>query len=339
MVPAIDYFNKPRTSTYFDDLLTNNPDKLFKKYAVHPADSSDNFTVQTQDDDVFKMRIALRVGTSIEAGAVPANKIVAYCHLEKKSRTAPLTTKMEGADCLFLEVTNTPTVGWVPIYYLPWCPAKILDLTIPPLNPLANPAQPNIFFTAAINGCSIFIQGSKKNPTIFHAGGNPVNSAEGRDSAKIWRQLVATLKDPTKGRIKAEINKADHVTEWDLDPTKPRSTQRALDYEGYLKTNYTMPTATIKSVSPWGCVFGVRDNQDNWNFYLQENATITVETITGTNTAVQHRTFGKDKVTTTNVIATQTFARPLALRQIWPNGGGCVKMQAPLPLVLNWSKT
>jgi len=339
MVPTKDYFNKPRTGTYFDDLLENDPDKLFKKYAVHPADSSNDFTVQSSDDDVYRMRTALRVTTAIEAGAVPANKVVAYGHLEKKPRTDPLTTRMEGADCLFLEVTNTPTGGWVPMYYLPWCPAKILHLTIPPLNPLSTTPQPDLFFTAAINGCSIFIQGSRKNPTIFHAGGNPVNSAEGRDSAKIWRQLVSTLKDPAKGKIKAEINKRDHVTEWDLDPTKPRSTQRALDYEAFLKTNYSMPTATIKSVSPWGCVFGVRDDQDDWNFYLQENATVMVETITGTNTVVEHRTFGKDKLTTTNVISTQTYARPLALRKIWPDGGGSVKLVAPLPLVLNWSKT
>src|ERR1043166_2752030 len=133
MVPTTDYFLKFRTADYFDNLLLNNPDKLFRKYAVHPADSSSDFTVQTAEDAVLrKIGIALRVSSAgIEAGSVPANKIVAYSHLEKKSRTDLLTTRMEGADCLFLEVKNSPTNGWVPIYYLPWAPQRILDLTIP----------------------------------------------------------------------------------------------------------------------------------------------------------------------------------------------------------------
>ena len=346
MVPTTDYFLKPRTADYFDNLLQNNPDKLFRKYAVHPADSSSDFTMQTSDNDVWRMRRALKIATDIEAGSVPANKIVGYCHLEKKSRTDPLTTKMEGADCIFMEVRNNVVPGWVPIYYLPWSPAKVLDLTIPRRNPALTTPQPDIFFTAAINGCSIFIQGNSKSPTIFHAGGDPVNNVEGRDSVKIWKQLVSTLKDPAKGALVAEVSKRDHVQQWDLDPTRPRSTQRALDYEDFLKTNYTLPTATIKSVAPWGCVFGLRDANDDWSFYLQENATITVDTVTGTQTTTTTTTLrgsnikiGKDKVATVNVTTSQTYGRPMAFRRIWPNGGGCVTMRAPLPLVLNWSKT
>lgn len=333
-----DYFNKPRTADYFDNLLANDAPKLLRKYAVHPADSSSDYNVQTSDAGLNGFRKGLQVGTQIEAGAVPLNKIVGYAHLSKKTRTAALTTQMEGADCIFMEVRNNPTAHWIPIYYLPWCPAKILHLTIPQKNAAHGGPQPDIFFTAAINGCSIFIQGTAKQPTIYHAGGNPVASDSGRDSTKIWRQFVQFIKDPTLGGIQAEVNKSHHVTEWHMDPSKPRSTQQALDYEDYLKTNYKTGTVTITSVSPWGCVYGLRDAHDDWHFYLQENATITVETITGTNTVVQPRRFRKDKVTTTNVIATQTYGRPMSVREIWPNGGGIVNMKPPIPLVKNWAK-
>ena len=189
MVPTNkDYFNKPRTANYFDNLLLNDPGKLFRKYAIHPADSSSDYMVPTSDTDVQTMRRALNIG-AVESGAVPANRIIGYCHIEKKSRTAALTSRMEGADCLFLEVQNTPDPNKVPIYYLPWCPGKVLDLTIPAKNALV--ASPDIFFTAAINGCSVFIQGTPANPTIYHAGGNPVQA--GRDTAKVWRQLDAAL--------------------------------------------------------------------------------------------------------------------------------------------------
>jgi hypothetical protein len=336
MTPTKDYFNKPRAANYFDGLLLNDPNKLFRKYAVHPGDSSLDYMVPTTDAPVKPMIAPLRIA-SVEAGAVPADKVVAYGHAEKKSRTASLMTRMEGADCIFLEFKNTVTPGWVPMYYLPWCPGKILSLKIPPLDPTLGGAEPNVFFTAAINGCSIFFQGNPKHPTIYHAGGNPVTT--GRDTTLVWRQLVNFLKDSTQGAIGAEINKTHHVTEWHMDPTKPKGTQKSLDYSSYLTTNYKSPTVTVSSVSPWGCVFGYRDNNDDWNFFLQENATVTVETVTGTNSTVQKRTFGKDKVITTNVIATQTYGRPMSIRKIWPNGGGSVKIQAPLPLVLNWSKT
>jgi len=338
MMPATDYFAKPRTADYFDNLLTTNPGKLFRKYAVHPDDASRDYMVTTSDLAVQPMRKALQI-SQIEAGTVPSDKVVAYCHIEKKSRTASLMTRMEGADCLFMDVQNTPRQDWAPIYYLPWCPGKILNLTIPVRDTLLRRIigpQPDIFFTAAINGCSIFIQGSAKNPTIFHAGGNP--GTADRDSTKIWRQLVNFLKDPGKGQLNAEINKTHHVTEWHMDPSKPKSTQQALDYQQYLNTNYKTGTVSISSVSPWGCVFGLRDDQDDWNFYLQENATITVETITGTKTTVTPRTFGKDRVTVTNVVQTQTYGRPMVVRKIWPSGGGSIKMLAPLPVVLNWSK-
>jgi len=246
-------------------------------------------------------------------------------------------TDFEGADCLFMDVVNAPNPNWVPIYYLPWCPGKILHMTIPLRNPAVNAGpQPDFFFTAAINGCSIFIQGSAKNPTIFHAGGNPVET--GRDTTKVWRQLVNLIKDPAKGALQAEVNKQHHVKEWHMDPSKPGSTQQALNYESYLKTNYNTGSVTIRTVAPWGCVFGIRDNQDDWNFYLQENATITVETITGTNTDVQKRLIGKDKVITTNVVATQTYGRPMSVREFWPDGGGSIRFQAPLPLATNWTK-
>src|SRR5215471_16759810 len=290
------------------------------------------------------MGMALNVSSAgIEAGTVPANKIIAYSHLEKKSGADALTSRMEGADCLFLEARNTPTNGWVPIYYLPWAPQRILDLTIPRRNPALATPQPDIFFTAAINGCSVFIQGNPKNPTIFHAGGNPVPIGEGRDSVKVWKQLVNSIKNPANGAVSAEVNKRDHVQQWDLDPTQPRSTQRALDYNDYLKTNYSLPKVSIKSVSPWGCVFGLRDANDDWNFYLQENATITVETFGGTKTTTRSYKMGgikvaPNKVFTTDVLVEQTYGRPMAVRKIWPNGGGCVTMRAPLPLVLNWTK-
>lgn len=333
---ATDYFNKPRAADYFDNLLMNDTHKLFSKYAVHPADTSTDYLVDTSDAEIQPMRAALRIA-QVEAGAVADDKRVAYGHMVKKTRTASLMSDLEGADCLFLQVSNAPKANWIPMYYLPWAPGKILHMTIPVRSNAANAGpQPDVFFTAAINGCSVFIQGTAKNPTIFHAGGNPVE--KGRDTTKVWRQLVNLIKDPAKGKLQAEVNKEHHVTQWHMDQNMPRSTQKALDYEDYLKTNYNTGTVTIRTVSPWGCIFGIRDAQDDWNFYLQENATITVETITGTNTTTEHRRFKKDKVTTTDVVATQTYGRPMSVREFWPDGGGSVKITAPLPLPLNWTK-
>jgi hypothetical protein len=56
-----------------------------------------------------------------------------------------------------------------------------------------------------------------------------------------------------------------------------KTTNAARRLEKYLKGKRTL---TGVSVSPWGCVAGVRDTTGNWTFHLLRNVTITYKRVT-----------------------------------------------------------
>jgi len=318
-----DHFAKPRALDYFDQLLTDDPDKLFRKYAVHPPDDA-KFSVPTAEPKDFG-RFAASVQAEVSVGAVPATHLIAWAHLTKKSRTASATEGFEGSDCIFMEASHTPNAH-VPIYFLPWKTAQILHLTIPPKNPNANAIDPDIFFTSAVSGCSIFIQGTARNPTIFHCGGSPTSQDSGRNSATVWRQLVNFY---TGNRSQAEVNKTHYVREF--DDNRGVATQRSIDYVNTLAA--TRPNVQITSVQPWGCVFGYRDAHGDWQFFLQENATLHIYAVTGQNVQTVKRAFGQNKIKITDIVTQKAYARPLAVRQIWPGHGGAVTLTPHLPII------
>lgn len=63
-------------------------------------------------------------------------------------------------------------------YFLPWTSDHLTRIVIPPKIPardgvsLAAQRQrdPDLFFTAAVNGCSVFVEDDPRHPTVYHAG-------------------------------------------------------------------------------------------------------------------------------------------------------------------------
>ena len=221
MIPvAGDRWSKNRAADYFDNLLQNDPLKLFRKYSVHAADNPTGHTVATTDirqeglrGDYFK-------------GSVPNDKIISYLHLLKYPKTANYvpnsSSLMEGGDTIDCQASNTVKANWVPAYFLPWKPQAVVWMTIPRRGQGANgQPDPDIFFTAAINGCSVLFQGSMKSPIVYHCGGDPeyrpnptmktVNGfnkpvRDPTEAAAFWRSL-AEMHGDQHGVISGEVNK------------------------------------------------------------------------------------------------------------------------------------
>ena len=186
------------------------------------------------------------------------------------------------------------------------------------------PPDPDIFFTAAINGCSVFIQGSKKNPTIYHCGGDPDYPTTERDpsvAATFWRNLVLNYGQGRKP--KAEVNKTNYVLDVTTTNTAEKSTQHSREYDEWLKSNVDN-TVRIKEVAPWGCVFGIRTG-DEWAFYLQENATIKYATI-------QKKKIALGPLTKKVEVSIMQVGRPMHVREIFPNGGGVANFSPANPI-------
>lgn len=304
-----DYFAQPQAKDYFDKLLLHNTEQLLRKYSLCPPDDVSGERGKTA-------RKWDHPGTEGELtyARVMQDRKVAYVHLFKEPR-APLgrgNGNSEGGDVIKFRTSYHRPIGPA-VYFLPWNSAGgIVRLTIRPKG-TANP-DPDIFFTAAINGCSIFIQGNPDSPSIYHAGGD-TRKDDPTEAAAFWRDAfqkeVLDKGHVNRGAFKAEVNKTHYVKTPGVQGGT--TTRRALRYENLLKQTYDRPGKfTVSMVNPWGCVMGIRTG-NNWKFYLQENGTVICQVINGEN----RNTFA--------------YARPMTLREIHP-GAGVVDMNWNIPL-------
>jgi len=357
MMPQPDRWAKNRPVNYFDDMLQNKTLKLFQKYSVHAADNPEGYTVATTG-----IKDTSHVG-DYERGSVPGAKRISWVHLEKLPRTAnyvPGAADLkEGGDTIDCKASSAFKNNWVPTWFLPWKPQAMVYMTIPPRGTGAGGQDPDIFFTAAINGCSVFFQGTAQSPTVYHCGGDPdyrpnpkMKTVDGfkkpvrdpSEAAAFWRALVAAHGDMTLGVVGGEVNKLHYLMDSPTADASQKSTDRSEAYFKWLKKNHLTDKDKyrFKEVRPWGCVFGIRTGND-WQFYLQENATIRYTTVKTTRsyrvTTLEGPLGIKASITrknpTTRVdVDYFDVARPMCVRPIWPAGGGGFEYKHPAGLEL-----
>lgn len=208
-----------------------------------------------------------------------------------------------------------------PVYFLPWDDrGYIVKLRIPKTT-RADPG-PSIFFTAAINGCSVFVQGDPDAPTVYHAGGS-TGIKDPSEAARMWRQVLAKhIRDSNtasaRGSIHGEVNKTQYITS--TATTNAKSTPTAEQYERELRSLLDKKGSfRVEYVTPWGCVFGVRTGND-WAFYLQENATVFCNYVKK-----------KD-------VRTVMYARPIQLTKVYPGGSSRIaSMTHQVPVKIDWT--
>jgi hypothetical protein len=259
---------------------------------------------------------------SIRYARVMSSKKIGYVELFDDMR--PGGAKMEdrndeGAGVVRMKYAYSTFGEASPIYFLPWDESgAIIKLHLPTKGKHA--PDPDVFFTAAINGCSVFVQGDPDNPTVYHAGGNTGRS-DHNDAARFWRHaLVNHLKNSetaqARGKIQAEINKTDYVRTPGTQSNS--STPTADKYEQELKDRLDKKGSfTVTMVSPWGCVFGLRTGT-NWEFYLQENGTVVCNYVTKAG------------------VRTVSYARPMKLNKIFPGGTSSISsMSLPVPVTIS----
>jgi len=227
------------------------------------------------------------------------------------------------------------TDDYILCWFLPWASNHVTKFQIPPKIP-ARPgvtrADPDIFLTAAINGCSVMVTGDPKAPTIAHGGttddrSNPANdnAFANRDAAAHWtglfqqNQQAAGNNGPILG-----IHKDDYI-----NTNLTGTTTEAAAYESYFKSS-PAKRMRVEDVRPKGAVFGLRDNAGNWNFYLQKSVTITFTRLRKktslfkpTTYVPATKTINKGGDAGDQVILDQsTVTVPVQLVKFYPGGGG-----------------
>src|SRR5215472_1080603 len=164
----------------------------------------------------------------------------------------------------------------LPVYYLPWEPDKFVRMSIPAYREQnvadfgigrdhssktfsIDPYNPHLFFTAGLSGCSVFVYGDPRQPTVTHVG-TQIGTPYGDDCALFWREFLFLERFQRLHHqgVPGEVN-VDHYMG---DTLSIRAFRRWLADKPQ--------TFTIKSVVAYGAVFGIRYGS-LWSFYLQES--------------------------------------------------------------------
>lgn len=306
-------------TNYTKDFFAS-PLKFMKKYAIAPpsnVEGNKGNNVATLDTTGFVPTVAAGAQpASIRYAGMSAGHKVAYVKFYKDKQMGGRSgAEQEGIDALRFDSSYDETTDWTPVYFLPWDESgAIVRLHIPTKGTLD--PDPDIFFTAAINGCSVFIQGNPDNPTVYHAGGD-TGQTDLNEGARFWRHalrnhIANSAAATARGTIAAEVNKTDYVkTPGSIGNS---TTLRAQEYEDRLKVKLNKAGKfSVTMVNPWGCVMGIRTG-NNWAFYLQENATVITSVVTKTGATTQY------------------FARPMHIRQVYPGGGAVASMKMKVPV-------
>jgi hypothetical protein len=281
-----------------------DPIGFMRKYAVCPADDVGGYigdkagsmpTTASPQDYTF---------STIEAA-----KRVAYLNFEKIPRKSQVNTAFIPKSDAAITVTgqSAADAARVKSYWLPWTAGGgIIKLVIPAAGTAPAAQDADIFFTATITGCSIFIKGTRQAPEVYHAGGN-TGQANATQAALFWRNLMVAHSGA--GGIAAEVNKTDYVSDPTLSTALP-TTANSKTFADWLADNKPSDL-DIKMVFPWGCVMGLRAANGDWTFYLQENVTIL------------YTKWKKKSLFSKQLVESRSFsvACPMLVREIYPNGG------------------
>lgn len=330
----------PGITGELNTLLAAHPEALLKAYAICPPSDIGSYKgkyLERAKVGVTAPATRARMGQStrsedIKLARVEKTHKIAYINLQKQPHGDYTATGIEGGDRIYFDSAYVNPGGWVPVYWLPWNTAgAAIRLTIPARVP--GNASPDIFFTAAINGCSVFFQGTAQNPTIYHCGGDTGQGVDSNAGAQFWQEVVAEFVayDATRGKNKGalaaqEVNKTQYIKtpgvgDGPLKPGEGKSTVNAQAYKSWLE-NADKNVLRIESVNPWACVMGVRRGND-WTFYLQENATV-----------IYHQLFKKNFLSKTKASETRYVARPMVVSEVFPNGRAIHRVTAPIPRIL-----
>lgn len=237
----------PKPAGYYNGILSGSSDgvlTLARKYSIHPPDDADG-----EFGSEIRKLSNVRSDGDLSLRQMKTGRKVAWLDFQKSPKGQfAYNLGGEGGRALFAKATYTRDDSKAAAYWLPWTSAGgIIQLAIPPQGSPGQDPDPDLFFTAAINGCSVFFEGPASNPTVFHAGGTTGQGTMAA-GAKFWRDLITRMRG---GGHLEEVNKTDYVKQDGISRGISSTTQAARDYEAWLENNKS-DSLEIKDVGPWG---------------------------------------------------------------------------------------
>lgn len=334
----------------YTQMLRDRPLDLFRNYSVSPPDGALGDEIvdhlgATRRQKILPVGSRSRITTdgmfsrffkpehpiTTEFMHAPVNKKIAWIKLQPHETFHGALT----FQAIIPSGQDKVPPGHLPVWFLPWESHHLIEMAIPMKqnDDDDDPEDPKLFFTAAINGCSVFVRGDPRSPTVAHAGISQVSTPYGNDPATFWRHLLEAnlAANNVHGGKTWEVNNKDYINQ-----TGVSGGAKTAHSDAYLRWLKTLPSGmiTVSHVIPWGCVFGVRYGR-LWTFYLQENTTVFTYKLVSKyeNVSVSERQkivgpFSKEVTKEVSVMRTvkleSTVNRPIVLRDFFPGGGGKV---------------
>jgi len=330
----------------YNNIFRTKPMDLFRKWVVAPPSRGvQELTSIGNVKDVTP-------GT-VKEGLEPKKVELLKVNEADRIRYINFITMPYRPNALTFEVSATAKPGWVPVWYLPWQSMKMIEVSIDPVGgspnaPLLEPDNPNnpgLFFTAAINGCSVFVRGQSMNPTVYHGG---IDGKLNVDAAEFWESCMAavgTLDGTKNTKLQKGINRSAYVNDPKLGVDSFK-TDTSVEFEKWLKEKKA-GAVTIEAVYASGCVFGIRYGR-NWSFYLQKSAQVKTTRVmkeadvdtSGRNPQVKgyspatEATIVREKTESTywgfssrtTYTAEMSHDRPMVIQEFYPSSTGIVKV-------------
>lgn len=275
--------------------------KLFATlHAVYPQQDMGNFVM----DGAHIKRLDL--GNDSDLQQVQGPNKVQYCHVQRAGSGVMIAGDFgdiydDDLNLYVMRISNAPLSSTAfPVYYLPWAPDATARMKLKPSRKhptrdgSGHTVDPAVFVTAAVQGCSIFIDGKPEEPVVYHlnatsTGGEIFQKTTTREAQDSLRAKVGVMADrhhraqaryPKEGprvgtghaRLRSSTHQTSHMSDYmpDFITSQGRQalTQRHAtppsiwNLWGLLAAEWQYETIQA------GTVFGIRTN-GKWAFYRQ----------------------------------------------------------------------
>lgn len=229
-----------------DRIFQRDPVAFLKQYAVTPLDFTAVNAHQMATSGLYDAKTHTQPGgAAIDSTLSVKGRIkqIAYTSLEEVRDPQNQQVEHNHYKLMFrcANEVGTGAGDYLACWFLPWASNHLTRMVISPKLPnRPDKLDPDIFFTAAINGCSVMATGDPKGPTITHGGtmdprSNPTheNAFANGDARQHW--LDRFQADLTARNVNTPIygiHKDDYINH-NLSGTTPEATA----YQNFLATN------------------------------------------------------------------------------------------------------
>lgn len=209
------------------------------------------------------------------------------------SRVCTASLSIEGRACTVSVGNYSPvdTETIFPVYYLPWDLDRVYRVTLKPSKHQAVSREPDVFFTANLNGCMVTVEGPPDRPTVYHSNmasflGDPgTDKSLSEEVAQLYISAKALMMGKAYSLMSEQHDKTGEARKGLLGPKsitqdkyqvllgrpgEDEALAQAMDLIARdKKIKYDNASGKFECEQSLGSVFGVRAATGLWSFYYQ----------------------------------------------------------------------